>query len=149
MEKRYVCPDCGWSAVLEGEEWELTYNRPVLTCRNCQKEFLRKECKEIAISKVSFDDKLPVTLWLFIPLVVGVIGLLTCVHFGGAVTIFRPKNAIFGLGGFAVFFYGVFSGIKNFKKKRTYLKEEKRRSHVRCADAEYVKKLQNLGYTEK
>ena len=85
---------------------------------------------------MSFDDKLPVTLWLFIPLVVGVIGLLTCVHFGGAVTIFRPKNAIFGLGGFAVFFYGVFSGIKNFKKKRTYLKEEKRRSHVRGAEAE-------------
>ena len=90
MEKRYTCPDCGWSTVVEGEEWELTYSSPVLTCRNCQKEFLRKECKEIAISNVSFDDKLPITLWAFMPLLLGICCLLTCVQFGGLFTIIRP-----------------------------------------------------------
>ncbi len=149
MEKRYNCPHCGYGTVVKGEEWEVTYSGPILTCTNCQKEFLKEGCREIAISKVSLDDKLPFSVWYFVLLIAGIVGLLTSVHFGGAVTIYRPKNAIFGIIALAAFFYGVFSGIRKFKKKRAYLKEETQRSQARCADGEYVEKLQALGYKKK
>ena len=149
MVRKYVCPHCAKISIIQGEAWELDYSSPVLTCTKCQKEFLREKSKEIAVSKVSFDDKLPISLWSIGILLAGVVMLLLSFHFDDGVTIFRPKNLIIG----AIFVVASFSmainGIKNFKKKHTYLKEESQRSQARCADASYVDRLTALGYKIK
>ena len=146
MEKKYTCTHCGQENLISGEEWELQYNSPILICPICKNEFLRDECKEIAISKVSFDDKLPVSLWAFGVILVGVVLLLCSFHFGSSVMIFRPKNLIFGLIAIVAGVAMAVSGVKNFKKKRTYLAEEKKRSMERCSDSNYTEKLFALGY---
>lgn len=149
MERKYTCPNCGQTSIVNGEEWELDYNCPILTCPNCNHDFLKENCKEIAINKISFDDRLPISLWAIGVFLFGIVLLLSSFHFGGSVNVFRPKSLIFGiitiLAGFAM----AVSGIKNFKKKCAYLKEEKEKSKMRCANLEYTAKLQALGYKKK
>lgn len=149
MERKYVCPNCGQTNIINGEEWELDYNCPISTCLNCNHDFLREDCKEIAINKISFDDRLPISIWAFGIFLFGVILLLSGFHFGNSIMILRPKNLIFGIIVILAGFSMVVSGIKNFKKKCAYLKKEKEESKIRCANSDYTAKLETLGYKRK
>ncbi len=149
MNKIFTCPHCSHSVSVASEEWEMDYNCPILVCPECKNEFLRENCKEIAISKISFDDKLPVSLWSLGLFIVGIVAFLFCFSDGGGVLIFRPKMVIAGIIFIIAGLGMAVSGIKNFKKKRSYLKEEKERSKTRCADANYTDKLISLGYKTK
>ena len=67
----------------------------------------------------------------------------------GPLRVFHPKRLISGIIFIAAGFFGSIDGIKNFKTKKAYLAEEKKRSENRCANAEYVEKLNALGYNKK
>ena len=150
MEKKYTCPHCGKVIKDNKESWEHKYNNPILICPNCQNEFLRENCKEIAISKVSFDDKLPISLWMLILFLLGIFLLIgTVFPLTGPLRVFHPKRLIFGIILIVAGLIGSADGIKNFKKKRQYLAEEKKRSEMRCANTEYTAKLDALGYNKK
>lgn len=149
MEKRYVCPQCGEAAVIKGEEWEMDYNDPVLVCKKCSKEFLRPGCREIAISKIRFDDTLRVSLWAILPLLGGIALILLSLSFHGAVAVTRPKNLILGILFILAGIYLVISCLKNHNKKQAYLRAESKRSRERCADPDYKDKLVAMGYKIK
>ena len=149
MERRYTCPHCQQTTILEGEEWELDYNCPVFVCPSCNNEFLKEGCKEIAISKITLDDRLPISLWAIGICLVGVILLLTGFHFDNGVIILRSKNLILGIVAIVLGFAMAVSGIKNFKKKCIYLKTEREKSRTRCANLGYTTKLETLGYKKK
>ena len=149
MERSYLCPHCQQNTILEGEEWELDYNCPVLTCPSCNNEFLKEGCKEIAISNINLDDRLPISIWALGICLVGILLLLTSFHFSNSVMIFRPKNLIFGIIVILMGLTMAVSGIKNFKKKCVYFKIEKEKSKTRCANLEYTTKLETLGYKKK
>jgi len=146
MERRYTCPHRHQTSIFEGEEWELDYNCPVLICSSCNNEYLKEGCKEIAISKISLDDRLPISLWAIGICLAGVLLVLSGFHFGNSVMIFRPKNMIFGIIAILAGLTMAVSGIRSFKKKCTYFKFEKEASKIRCSNLEYTTKLETLGY---
>lgn len=115
-------------------------------CQNCNCEYLNSEKKEIFLSKVSFNDKLPVSLWAFLILLFGAAMLISCYDFRTYIFIFRPKNLILGLLALVVSVMWIFSDLKNFKKRILYIKNEAAQSKNRCADQQYVDKLESLGY---
>ncbi len=144
MARKYTCPHCGGNVVVEKKDLELKYNCPVLTCGMCQKEFLMEDCKEIAISEVSLNDKLPVPLYLFPMLLLGPIsiwGAFYTYNFTALIVCI-----LVGLWLTVASIVGIFMGVFTFRKRRAYLKEERQRSQIRCADPAYMEKLQALGY---
>ena len=172
------CPSCGSDILTTNESIKEKYGFPLSVCDCCNNEYLSRK-KEIALSGISFLDRLPVRLSnIFKVLIITLINvvILSCICFFfdinagkvmgyiiGAIILFSIATRSF-FGGFTIFIfpplslvfffipfgYGIISNdVEKYKENKQFFKNEKEDSIKRCKNEDYVRKLIMFGYKTK
>lgn len=148
MKRKCTCTKCGHENVVVGKSWELNHSDPIISCQKCGADVLKKRCRELAISKPCFNDKLPIQGEIFLVLLIGLVQLYSCFPGGGVVNI-QPNALLAGTFFVVVAILASIGSLKTYKRRLQYIKDERVRSAKRCEDPAHIEKLMALDYPYK
>lgn len=135
--KTKKCPHCYHAYVINDSYGSYYIGTPIRVCKNCGKNFIDKEFKELALTDVKPWDKLPVSANTAIA-VIGV-GIM-------AFAAFKSSWNWFAIILIAIALYLLISDIVGYNGKIQWIEEERRASIKRLSDPQYADFLKELGY---
>lgn len=140
------CPHCGrvyeqrpigrWGKKLTPEDYWV-FGSPLKMCKNCQKMFIDKDYREMAITPLRSYDKAPLTSSTYLLLTVGF--LLGVIMYMGGQTIFAAIVV-----GVAVAY--MIADLLFYPTRLKKLAKEKEASLKRMSDPAYAQALKNAGF---
>lgn len=141
-----TCPHCGmvaeqraigrWGHKLQPEDY-WAYGSPLKMCRNCQKLYIDKDYRELAITPLRSYDKAPLTSSTYLLVMTGVIL--------GGVFYLAGQTAIACIAGGVAVMYTI-ADLAFFPTRLKKLEKEKAASEKRMSDPQYAQALKNSGF---